>query len=153
MTGLVFEMFGNGRDLVTEVITEEYRVSVRNVFNNALRGEECANFEFPFYTKDQRRVDVLLNATTRRDAHGRVLGVIGVGQDISERKQVEIEKMQVAQELQTFIDTANAPIFGIDANGKVNKWNNKAADITGFNRADMMGQNLVEVYITEEFRA
>ncbi len=29
------------------------------------------------------------------------------------------------QELQTFIDTANAPIFGIDAHGKVNEWNNK----------------------------
>ena len=72
---LIFEMFGNGRDLVTDFITEEYRVSVRRVLNNALRGEECANFEFPFYTKDQRRVDVLLNATTRRDAHGRVLGV------------------------------------------------------------------------------
>ena len=29
------------------------------------------------------------------------------------------------QELRSFIDTANAPIFGIDAHGKVNEWNNK----------------------------
>jgi transcriptional regulator with PAS, ATPase and Fis domain len=29
------------------------------------------------------------------------------------------------QELQTFIDTANAPIFGIDAKGRVNEWNKK----------------------------
>ena len=33
----------------------------------------------------------------------------------------------VSQELQTFIDTANAPIFGIDDQGRVNEWNNKAA--------------------------
>lgn len=32
------------------------------------------------------------------------------------------EKSRVAQELQTFIDTANAPIFGIDAQGRVNEW-------------------------------
>ncbi len=45
----------------------------------------------------------------------------GRGQDITERKQVEVEKARVAQELQTFIDTANAPIFGIDDAGKVRR--------------------------------
>ena len=29
------------------------------------------------------------------------------------------------------LDSANAPIFGIDANGLVNEWNRKAAAITG----------------------
>jgi hypothetical protein len=66
-------------------------------------------------------------------------------QDITERKQVEVEKARVAQELQTFIDTANAPIFGIDDQGQVNEWNNKAADITGFSREEVMGKDLVEV--------
>jgi len=88
----------------------------------------AANFEFPLFTKDRKRVDVLLNATTRRDLSGVVVGVIGVGQDITERKLVEIEKTRVAQELQTFIDTANAPIFGIDAKGLVNEWNIKSAE-------------------------
>ena len=60
--------------------------------------------------------------------------MIGVGQDITERKQAELEMTRVAKELQTFIDTANAPIFGIDASGLVNEWNNKAAQITGFTR-------------------
>jgi len=142
-----------GRDLVQDFITEEYQGSVKEVFDNALKGREAANFEFPLYTKDKRRVDVLLNATTRRDVSGVVVGVIGVGQDITERKQVEIEKTRVAQELQTFIDTANAPIFGIDALGLVNEWNNKAVEITGFSRHEVMGQSLVEVYITDEFRA
>jgi hypothetical protein len=46
-----------------------------------------------------------------------VIGVLGVGQDITQRKMMEIEKTNVAQELQTFIDTANAPIFGCDVLG------------------------------------
>ena len=118
---------------------------MKEVLDNALQGRETANFEFPLYTKNRRRVEVLLNATTRRDVDGAVIGVIGVGQDISERKQVEMEKTRVAQELQTFIDTANAPIFGIDANGLVNEWNNKAAAITGFSRKEVLGRNLVQV--------
>ena len=90
---------------------------------------------------------MLLNATTRRDVSGNVVGVLGVGQDITERKQVEVEKTRVAQELQTFIDTANAPIFGIDAHGLVNEWNNKAAAITGFSREEVLGKDLVQVYV------
>jgi len=65
---------------------------------------------------------------------------------------VEQEKSRVAQELQTFIDTANAPIIGIDENGLVNEWNNKSVEITGFSREEVFGQDLVKVYITEEFR-
>ncbi len=38
-----------------------------------------------------------------------------------------------------------APIFGIDSQGRVNEWNNKAADITGFSREEVMGQDLVQV--------
>ena len=136
-----------------DFITQEYQVSVKEVLDNALQGRETANFEFPLYTKDRQRVEVLLNATTRRDVSGAVVGMIGVGQDITERKQVEVEKERVAKELQTFIDTANAPIFGIDAQGLVNEWNNKAAEITGFSREEVLGKDLVEVYISADFRA
>ena len=88
---------------------------------------------------------MLLNATTRRNVSGAVVGMIGVGQDITSRKQVEVEKALVAHELQTFIDTANAPIFGIDADGLINEWNFKSASITGFSREEVMGKDLVQV--------
>ncbi len=140
--------FSNAAFRVQDFITPEFQKSVKEVLDNALQGRETANFEFPLYTKDRRRVEVLLNATTRRDVDGAVIGVIGVGQDISERKQVEMEKTRVAQELQTFIDTANAPIFGIDADGLVNEWNNKAAAITGFSRQEVLGRNLVQVTLS-----
>jgi PAS domain-containing protein len=134
-----------------DFITLEYRTSVKKVLDNALNGSESANFEFPMYTKSHQRVDILLNATTRRNINGGVVGVIGVGQDITERKQVEVEKARVAQELQTFIDTANAPIFGIDDRGCVNEWNNKAAEITSFSRDEVIGKDLVEVIFNPRF--
>ena len=104
-------------------------------------GAAAANFEFPIFTKERRRIEVLLNATPRCNVKGEVIGVLGVGQDITERKKIEIEKATVAQELQTFIDTANAPIFGIDHNGLVNEWNNKSVEITGYSKDEVMGQD------------
>ncbi|MFT7547827.1 MAG: PAS domain S-box-containing protein, partial [Candidatus Azotimanducaceae bacterium] len=64
-----------GRDLVQDFITDEYKASVKEVLGNALRGAETANFEFPLYTKDGSRLDVLLNASTRRDLEGNIVGV------------------------------------------------------------------------------
>jgi PAS domain S-box-containing protein len=116
-----------GCDLVQNFITEEYRPAVRKVLDSALKGIEKANFEFPLFTKAGERVDVLLNATTRRDAQGGIVGVVGVGQDITGLKRKEQEVSRIAADLRALIDTANAPIFGITPDGLVNEWNNKAS--------------------------
>jgi PAS domain S-box-containing protein len=48
----------------------------------------------------------------------------------------------MANELRQLVDTANAPIFGIDIEGKVNEWNNKTVEITGFSKDEAMGKDL-----------
>ena len=63
-----------------------------------------------------------------------------------------ISDEDLSKELTQLIDTANAPIFGIDTNGNVNEWNQKAEQITGFNKDEVMGHNLVQTRITEEFK-
>lgn len=99
-----------GKNLVQEFITKEYRAAVSAVLDKALRGKETANFEFPLITKNGVRIEVLLNATTRRDEQGNVIGVVGIGQDITARLAQE-------REYSKLIDTANAPIFGVDTQG------------------------------------
>jgi len=47
------------------------------------------------------------------------------------------------------IDTANAPIFGIDLAGKINEWNRKAEDITGLPRHAVLGDDLVDQHIID----
>ncbi|KAG6602932.1 histidine kinase A two component receptor [Phytophthora cinnamomi] len=134
-----------GKDLVAEFISEEYKVPVRSVLEKAFEGVETANFEFPLITKAGRRVEILLNATPRYNEHGEVKGMVGIGQDITERIAQE-------QEYSRLIDTANAPIFGVDANMCVNIWNRKAAQITNYSIEEVMGENLVETFISPEFR-
>ena len=78
-----------GKHLVQEFITPEYRKSVEEVFDDALcERSQASAFEFPIYTKHDARVDILLNATTRRDESGQVVGVMGVGHDITEERKV-----------------------------------------------------------------
>jgi PAS domain S-box-containing protein len=65
-----------GKNLVDHFISSEYKTAVKQVLDNALKGQETANFQFPLFSKDGRRVDVLLNATPRRDANGAIVGVV-----------------------------------------------------------------------------
>ncbi|MCH9013658.1 MAG: PAS domain S-box protein [Proteobacteria bacterium] len=84
-------------DLVEALIPEPYQASVRAVLDNALQGKDTANYEFPLYTKAGKRVDLLLNATARRDTEGNIVGVVGIGQDITELKRAEAQVIQAAK--------------------------------------------------------
>lgn len=58
----------------------EFSLAMRNL----LQGGEVTNFELPFIAKDRRRLIFLINATPRTNLTGQVIGLLLVGQDISE---------------------------------------------------------------------
>jgi PAS domain-containing protein len=97
-------------------------------------------------TKGGVRLDVLLNATTRRDEQGNVIGVVGIGQDITGRLAQE-------REYSRLIDSANAPIFGVDTLGRVNVWNKSASRLIGYSTEEVMGHSLVQEFITKDYQA
>ncbi|CAK0820509.1 unnamed protein product, partial [Prorocentrum cordatum] len=114
-----------GTPLVDNFIIPEYQEAVQGVLAKALRGSDTSNFEFPLTTKTGDQVFILLNATARRDTDGNITGVMGVGQDITELKKAMWLSESAADDLKRLIDSANAPILGIDTKGCVNEWNKK----------------------------
>ena len=96
---------------------------------------------------------MLLNATTRVDANGHPIGVIGVGQDITERKDAEEEVIRLASDLQRLIDSANAPILGVDQAGRVSEWNSNLSTITGYSKQEVLGLRLEECRFVDEARS
>jgi PAS domain S-box-containing protein len=71
---------------------------------------------------------------------------------VTEAAQHDRAVAAMANELRTLIDTANAPIFGIDKTGKVNEWNDKTAEITGFSKEEAMNCPLVDTFIVPLLR-
>jgi len=58
----------------------------------------------------------------------------------------------MAHELRQLVDTANAPIFGIDVDRHVNAWNGKTAEITGFSKEEAFEKPLVSTFIVPKLR-
>jgi len=86
-----------GQNLVRKFITPDFQDKVEYVLHQALLSKETANFEFPLYTKKGEPVDILLNAATRRGADDAIVGVVGVGQNITELKKEQTELSRLAQ--------------------------------------------------------
>ena len=70
-----------------EFVPAANQSSVTAVMVAALTGEETSNFELAMKIRTHDApFTMLLNATSRRDATGRVVGMVGICQDISARK-------------------------------------------------------------------
>jgi len=75
---------------------------------------------------------------TDQDFNSMYHKVVGVAQDVTESTKHDRAVAVAARELRTLVNTANAPIFGVDVNGNINEWNDKTAEITGFTRDEAL---------------
>eukprot|EP00979_Chaetoceros_neogracilis_P000091 scaffold21_cov290-Chaetoceros_neogracile.AAC.1 len=141
-----------GKDLVSTFIAAKLGNSVQRVLDDALQGIETSNYELEFRTKSNESRYLLVNATTRRNADQSIVGVVGVAQDVTDTAKHDRQVASIANELRQLVNTANAPIFGIDVEGTVNEWNNKTVIITGYSREEAIGKPLVNTFIVKELR-
>jgi len=138
--------------IVSTFIAAKLGNSVQRVLDDALQGIETSNYELEFRTKSNESRYLLVNATTRRNADQSIVGVVGVAQDVTDTAKHDRQVASIANELRQLVNTANAPIFGIDVEGTVNEWNNKTVEITGYSKEEAIGKPLVNTFIVKELR-
>ncbi|MCH8818311.1 MAG: PAS domain S-box protein [Chloroflexi bacterium] len=87
-----------GRPFVDSMVLESEKDRVAGVLSAALLGEDVSDYAATIQTKDGCLIRLLLSTTARTDDHGRVIGTICVGQDISERLRAEEHRNSLLQE-------------------------------------------------------
>ncbi|MEB3830690.1 PAS domain S-box protein [Phormidium sp. CCY1219] len=70
------------------------------VFVAKARRGQLDEHEWSYIRKDGSRFPVLLSITALRDRHGEITGFLGIGSNISDRKQAEAENSRLLTELQ-----------------------------------------------------
>ena len=69
-----------------DFIDPDSHASVTEVLSRALTGEFTSNYELPLTTRDGDLLTLLLNATPQQNIKGKIVGAIGIAQDITEKK-------------------------------------------------------------------
>ena len=105
-----------------DFVPAEARPTVGQVLASALGGKETKAFELELLSEAGESVQVLLNATARRDTAGEVLGIVCVGQDVTqvrlqaeEKKILQTEKKTVAEKYARALDSLTDVVFEVSA--------------------------------------
>lgn len=73
-----------GKNLVRNFVLEDSSDSVQTMLSQVLNGQEITNYEFSIWTKNGQQKEMLWSAAAKRDCNDQIVGVVGVGQDITE---------------------------------------------------------------------
>ena len=115
-----------GKNIIDSFIDADNRERVKAVLEHTLKtGEGKYQYEFPLYTKDHRKLMIQLSASAKKDQHGNIIGVQGIGSDATDSRWRE-------DEFTRFTAMANAPVVCVDKNLNIEIWNDFTAQITGF---------------------
>ena len=95
-------------------------------------------------TRDGRMIETQVDWNYKRNAQGRVVGLISVISDITHRKQAEKALLDNLKFMNTLIDTIPNPVFYKDADGVFLGCNVAYALTLGRSKEDILGRRLID---------
>ncbi len=101
------------------------------------------SYEAQFVKNNGERVDVLINASPLKDENGKLLGIVGVISDITERKNLERKIREEWGKYKTLMENLLVGIV-IVRDGKVIFANNVIADLLKYDRGEAIGENFLK---------
>ncbi|MFW6295787.1 MAG: PAS domain S-box protein, partial [Halothece sp.] len=104
----------------SQALSEELGILIEPNFRIFTAKAECGEVdeqEWTYICKDGTRVPVLLSITALRDSDGNIMGFVGIGNDITQRKQAEQELLMTKERLQYLLSSSPAVIYSCKANG------------------------------------
>jgi diguanylate cyclase (GGDEF)-like protein/PAS domain S-box-containing protein len=133
-----------GRNLADFLAAESRRRAVSQVWPEFLATGRCRDIEYRMMRSDGQRMDVLLSATTERDADGRITRTHAVLEDITRKRLAEELAAEHERSKVTLESIADAVIIS-DAQGRILYLNPVAVTMIGQSEEQVRGRLYGEV--------
>ena len=130
-------------DFVEKTLADSFRAN-----DKAALAADCPriNEEWVSFADDGHRELLETTKTPMRDASGRVIGVLGISHDITQRKNMETTLRDSEQRFRHLIDNNNAIILQIDpASGKILDANTSACHFYGWSHDEMCAKHIQDI--------
>src|SRR6185312_3631666 len=110
------------------------------------------NYELTILAKDGRETVVSYNATTFRDAQGRLKGVFAAARDITDQKRLEEQLRQAQNYNRGLIESSVDAMLTVDPDNTITDVNEQMVRLSGYSRDQLVGTSFKD-YFAEPERA
>jgi len=131
-----------GRDYFAALDPERIGGLTESDFDAVLAGRTVRGVEGVVRRPDGSERALLWNASRLLDSAGRVLGIVAVAQDVTERRQVEEALREREARLSSIIATAPDAIITIDGRGTIQSFSIAAEKMFGYEAGEVIGRNI-----------
>ncbi|MXQ11488.1 PAS domain-containing sensor histidine kinase [Microvirga makkahensis] len=109
-------------------------------------GKPAHGLEVLIERPDQSRRTVLAHIEPLLDSQGGILGAINCFQDISDRKDIEIELRQSRQDLEDFFENSAVGLHLVAADGTILRANRAELDLLGYSADEYIGRPIADFH-------
>ncbi len=150
----VFRIFGHKpgdfQPTVDWLVSSVYpgdRDLVRRTMEEALHENKLFNVDYRIVLPDGsiRYINSVADKY-RRDPEGAPIWLYGIIQDITGRKRVEDERLQLANRIILLLDSTGEGIYGIDTRGRCTFINRSAAKMLGYTPEEVLGKETHKLF-------
>ncbi|MHA1447329.1 MAG: PAS domain S-box protein [Candidatus Heimdallarchaeaceae archaeon] len=142
-----------GRNWFTTVYSSEYVDELRFSFQQVIVGMQKPTpyFEIEMETKNGDKRIIAWRNTTIKDENDKVIKILGVGDDITQRKEIEEALQQSEEKYRKLVDTSPDSIVLADLEGNITLANQQAAFMHGVDKPEeLIGCSMIEFTAPED---
>lgn len=131
-----------GRDWFETFLPQRDRPRIQSVFAHAVGGERVRANVNPILTRDGREREIEWYDAPLTDADGNVIGLLCMGQDITERMLAGQVLYEREERIRAILNTAADAVITIDQRGIVESFNPAAERMFGYDADEVVGNNV-----------
>jgi PAS domain S-box-containing protein len=121
---------------VLMLIPEDHRDEEPAILARLRKGDRIEHYETVRVRKDGTLVDISLTVSPIRKPDGTIIGASKIARDITERKRVETQRLQVA----SIVENSDDAIISKNLDGVILSWNQGAERLYGYTAEEVIGQ-------------
>jgi len=144
LTGMTYSDIAGKTD--DELFPREMVEICRNSDDEVFGSGKTCRFEEVFNLDDGRKMVFDSIKSPIFDLNGKVVGLIGISRDITEKKRAEEALRESEQKYRSLFEDSRDAIYLIDRDGQIIDVNRAILDLFGYTRNEMIRMNVRELY-------